>query len=805
MRKGIKITILAALFSAAVYWGIIGIQRLDEKAGFPLDKNTDRQLVIHFPGIDNYYEKIIRLDDNYEVDSEYGLEFYADNRKIGDKVMLTLQTPSGLKSAEVKLIPYYNDSSFIIISAAVGFLFILTGLWVGTVRANEHAPLVLFCVLVSFGLTIINPGGIIYNSSDTIGIINRILHAVSYVAGIASFLYFCMIFPVKPLKNRRLALFIFMPALIICAVYVFLVTDTVSNLRQETVDRLENAWDIIQAALFACIVAGILVLRKKYIRYNSESERNKIQWIFWGLSAGTAPFLMLWVIPSVTGLPLYVSEKYLLLFLIIVPLSFTIAVLKYRLFDISVVIKRSFVYTLLTILIALFYLAVISITGLLIREYTFEHDYVITVIASFIIAFLFNPVKTRLNIYVDRLFYREKYDFEKDVSSFAGDSMNCRTAGELASAFERLVQRFIPLKSLVIITGEEDGKERILVKRGFPDIFRVIPVNSVSELSVDTAFYAEDSGEYPDIPRGLKKYEFKIAIPVKSEIRENIGLILGGGKMSDKKFSSRDLNFLKYAAAEFAANLLKILLSEKLLLNELERSKLGELNEMKSEFVSHVSHELKTPLTSISICTETLLNDRIKDSTKNREYMKIISGECERLQRLVNNLLDFARIEKGLKEYSFVRMDLRKALEKAIEAAMFIFEKNKINIVQKIPKNPVFVSGDFDALIGAVINLLSNAVKYSADADKIETELKTVDEFAYLSIKDYGIGIPEAEQAGIFEKYYRLKSRHSEKEGTGLGLAIVKHTAESHGGNIIVSSSAGSGSTFILKIPVAEQ
>jgi signal transduction histidine kinase len=231
----------------------------------------------------------------------------------------------------------------------------------------------------------------------------------------------------------------------------------------------------------------------------------------------------------------------------------------------------------------------------------------------------------------------------------------------------------------------------------------------------------------------------------------------------------------------------------------------AHIAELRTQFVSSVSHELKTPLTSIRMFAE-LLQMRESNDAQQAHFLDTIVSESERLTRLLNNVLDFSRIERGAKTYQLQPASLAEVVEAAVRTIQYPLTQQgfalDLNIAEGIP--PVAV--DRDALQQAILNLLTNAMKYSGEHRVIGLRLCKEDGEALIQVSDQGIGIPEREQSRIFEKFYRVPiPENREISGTGLGLALVSHIVEAHGGSVQVQSRPGEGSTFSIRIPLAHQ
>jgi len=233
-------------------------------------------------------------------------------------------------------------------------------------------------------------------------------------------------------------------------------------------------------------------------------------------------------------------------------------------------------------------------------------------------------------------------------------------------------------------------------------------------------------------------------------------------------------------------------------------SKEMALARLKSDFVSNVSHELRTPLALIRLYAETLELGRITTQEKKQQYYRIIRKESERLTALINNILDFSRIEAGRKEYEFRETNIAELVHNTLDSYRYQIEQQGFAFEESIDSNLPPVRVDREAIARALVNLVNNALKYSTDEKFLGVKLYRENGVLKLEVADRGIGIARRDQSKIFEKFYRTGDPlvHNTK-GSGLGLSLVRHITQAHGGEIAVESTPGKGSKFTLSLPLA--
>ncbi len=222
----------------------------------------------------------------------------------------------------------------------------------------------------------------------------------------------------------------------------------------------------------------------------------------------------------------------------------------------------------------------------------------------------------------------------------------------------------------------------------------------------------------------------------------------------------------------------------------------------KADFAANVSHELRSPITQIRLKGEALQLDLVYDDADRQAHYDAIVRECERLSRLVDNVLDFSAIERGVKKYTLRAEDLGEIIVRSVEACRSAADAASLKLAVSLPDALPVVWVDREAIGQVMTNLLSNAIKYGSDGKLVEVVCRITVDGAEVSVTDHGIGIGPDDQAKIFEHFYRVQSSEvRRRRGTGIGLTIVRYIVEAHGGTIAVQSAIGEGSTFTVTLP----
>ena len=228
------------------------------------------------------------------------------------------------------------------------------------------------------------------------------------------------------------------------------------------------------------------------------------------------------------------------------------------------------------------------------------------------------------------------------------------------------------------------------------------------------------------------------------------------------------------------------------------------LGQLRSDFIANLSHELKTPLSLIRMFSELIALGKLKDSDSARQYGEIILRESDRLSHLIDNVMDFSRIERG-EGLEMQPGNLGEVVERVLDVYRHRLDREQVRLRTQIESALPQVRMDSNAIALVLLNLVENAVKYGGDAAEIAVRLGKKNGHVLLQVEDHGPGIPPDEQKRVFDRFYRMKSDLARPiRGAGIGLSLVRQIAEAHGGRVTLESQIGRGSTFTVALPAAE-
>lgn len=741
------------------------------------------------------------------------VEYLADVAPIGAQIQVGLRRGGSIFVSTVRLIAYYKPSEFLIlsrfliISLFVGLTVFGIGVFVLLSRPNDLAARALHWALITFGTTtLITWGAVEPGSLETS--VARIIWFVSYMGVAVSFFFFSLVFPKE--RFPRLGQFSWLLLIAVLALGIAFASSHLTALSSgsaEAFTAFQSYFDFFHVALLVLIGGGIFNIARATLTASSSEERRKMYWILWGLAIGALPYLLLHILPQVVLSEYLIPEEFTTIFFLAVPTGFAIALLKYRLFDVEVVINRTIVYGVLSTFIAAGYALIVLLMTSIIGEIVFE-QYLLVAGLTLVIGLVINPLRLRLQHIVDEILFAARANYRRALSGAAEKLHRALNRAELFRELVDAVHAVVPGERIAVYE-REDAR---LVLRSFWGSSPPEAIPFGEELTA--ALVAGEplvssrgaDGNQADIDPRREKWlsdlRWSVCVPIVSQAKDLLGVLVLNPRPGER-YKEEEVMFVKSVSAQASEMLERLILQEKIILAQEERRRLEELSALKSFFVSSVSHELRTPLTSIVIFAEMLRSGTVKSHQQQREYLEIIEGESNRLSRLIANILDFAKIERGIKEYNFSETKIGDVVKRSVQAIRYQFLAREASLRVRVEKSLPTIVADADALEEALLNLLANALKYSTTIRKVELTVGRSRGKIQIVVSDRGIGIPEHELPHIFDQFYRVKDDNTRQVGgAGLGLAVVKHIVDAHQGTLTVKSTVGRGTTFTLQLPL---
>jgi signal transduction histidine kinase len=797
--------------------GIAGIYHLTEKAGFnpvtdlEISTSDNGKLIIEnvvSEQLRSFFQSqdtILSVND-YAISSIDELEIVTDSKNVGTLIQVHISR-SGTPIIQNITIKNFYSFSYILIAFFVGMVFLSLGLFVLIKKPDDAPANIYHWVTVLVAMIIMTTWGNYNIHPEGLGYVIRAIFNLAYALTPVLFVHFSLIFPRIIWKSYKTIIF----PLYAFASFVWIWT-TLSFIHAvlpvisiEKVQTYLLGFNINRWFFVGCIIWGVFNIIHSYISSIESDERRKILWLMLGLVVGPLSFIFLWQIPQALGYAALVPEEVILLIASIMPLTFAISIVQYQIMDIDFIVNRSTVYGIVVIFLLTFYALFITIAIVLVDTFTTKSSIIISAIAAIILALMFEPVRRKVQKFVDKKFFRVKYNYRLAQRKFT-DEMNVSIDIKSMSIFaiEKLDELLSP--QCIGILLKEENRERLkmlafkncdhLEDRQIYDLQEVITESSQKILSYEDQIESGIPFKSLD-PIGNRS--ISVIIPIRTQNGSLLGLFFLGKKRSETRYGLEDIDLLKTITTQFGLSIERIRLQNKLLLKQEEAKKLSELNQLQSFFISSVSHDLQTPLTAIRMYVDFLKQRRDINESKKYEYLETISGESDRLSRLINNVLDISRIERGVKNYQFTGINLNDLIKNVMKSVQYQLRQYDFEVHMDLPEDNIHFSGDPDSLDRAITNLISNAVKYSGENKYLSIRLFSINNTIGIEVTDKGVGISPEEQEKIFEIFYRSNDKRiQEIGGAGLGLAIVDHFVKAHNGRIEIESEPGQGSRFTI-------
>lgn len=562
--------------------------------------------------------------------------------------------------------------------------------------------------------------------------------------------------------------------------------------------------NISSVACYIFLILGSVNFVRAYRRSDSFEERNSYLYFMVGI------FLSMvggaWDYVSTIGVnvaPLGLIGN------ILFGLLATIAILKYHLLDIRIVMRKGVAYLIISTIVAMPYVGVIILFNIYFQENVPIWGHFILL---FVLAFLLQFAWQRVQNLVDRWFYRERYDFLQELEKFSQEAHAVNNLSELGSSLVGLISRAFQTASVHLLLANESGNLRTVSLIGSSKQEITIYRRSLligwfarnsgvllrQQLDLDPQLQSLTAREKADID-GVGTELF---VPLKSNEGDLGGLLLMGPKRSEQPYSDEDLRRILTVTSRMSVELenARLYAQETAVRQELQRQ-----NEQRTEFLHHVAHELKTPLTAVISSSELMTADSIVDiSYEQRErLLNNINRSAWLMDKKVSELLDLARIQIGRVDMKIEPLNLHEVIDDLTSQLSSLFKNKEQSVETQIPDTLPLVRGDRERTTEVVLNLLSNANKFSPAGGHITIVASELPAMVQVEVKDSAPIIAEADRARIFDPYYRGGSVEDQRRvsGLGLGLAISKSLITLQRGEIGVTIEEGRGNTFYFTLP----
>jgi signal transduction histidine kinase len=743
------------------------------------------------------------------------VRFLAEGFAPGDVIRIT--NHQGI-TGRVALVAAHSPMHLIVTFICGVFIWLLT-LLVFAPRAPDGAVRDFFWCTLLFGLVIMI-GGTYFPGRDSWHAVVRGMIQVAAIAALGPlFVHLSLNFP----RRGQLAeSFRIVPPVLWMMAATLVAWQAAAFLRYfYTPNSLTGQALVIPRAIGDAAVvsqAGLALMFMFLGRRELEltRERGQVKWLLLGLSVGLAPYVFLRVLPRLMGWTPLISTEMERLLELAIPISFVLAVVRYRFLEIDIIIRRGLIYTLLAGFCVVAFLVPGIWIGGKVSLWRILPPWLPLIIAGLAAGLLWYPLRRRIGDWVDRVFFKISYDNRQALEQLSEriDSMVDQEA-LLDFLFEWINDRLCSRRLVVLISRDggyhwhRDSAEELSSHdvAGYLDLPAGKTGNTIG--LPDSTSMPEIETE--DFPAAIGKAGFCLVEPLQRG-DYCMGMILLGPRSTGRRFVEADLALLHSCAALAAQAMERILLIQTANEASQARHRLAELNQLKSEFLSHVAHDLRTPLTSISWSVDNMLDGITGElSSEQTEYLRSMKTAASHLNKLVGNLLEISRLEQNRVQMDLAPIRLGAVLSDAVSTMKPLAEEKHITIRQREDlagdpeAGPPKILADSSKLMEVLVNLIDNAIKYAPAGTSIElASWATGYGFQAISVRDFGPGFEHEQVADLFTRFYQgHPSPHSQRHGFGLGLYVVKSYIESMGGRVNAANDPAGGAIVTCTLPEA--
>jgi len=568
---------------------------------------------------------------------------------------------------------------------------------------------------------------------------------------------------------------------------------------------LEPPQAVADALMVVLVLVGLVVLTRSGMRAERVREKKQVRWLLWGFAVGAAPYVFLRTLPQLLGLAPPLPPFFDRIVELAVPTAFVFAVVYYQFLDIDIIIRRSLIYGALASGLVL--LVPVPILALCRRHLDGSLLWIplISAACGLVAGLLFSPLRRKIGDAVDRLFFKIARDRDAALARLAGSLESATNLEELARHVDEVVGRvLVPRNHGVVLSageacvaaGDVPGEEAEAILAACRDglVAQDEPVaapgcTAVPEIELDT------------FPERLSRRGMDLVQPLCRDDRV-LGAIVLSRRATERRFIEQDVDWLSDCAGIATDAVWRIEIAEAAAAEAMRRRQADELNRLKTEFLSSVAHDLRTPLASIDWSVQNMADGLAGEmNEKQKSYLGSVREAVEHLGGLVNNLLEISRLERSVVELPLSVLTLRSLLEGVVRTAQPLAERRELTLSLAVEPDDLQARGHTDKLRESLLNLVENAIKYSPVDGSVELAARRSPAGgAEITVRDHGPGLRGLERP--FERFAQGEaSPHATQQGFGLGLYIVREYLHLMGGEVTGADHPDGGAVFRCTLP----
>jgi signal transduction histidine kinase len=559
---------------------------------------------------------------------------------------------------------------------------------------------------------------------------------------------------------------------------------------------------IADAFLIIQVAAACTILFRNSRRLELTRERSQTKWLLWGIVVGLTPYVLLRTLPQLLGLSPLFGSQVDRIFELAIPTAFVIAVVRYRFLDIDIIIRRSLIYGILAAGVVVIYLLLGVVVGRRL-EATGETGIWISLPAIGLLAgVLFHPTRRLIGRWVDRHLFKIRHNYEVVLNALENRLSQASSQYDVIAALVWSIEATLePRRMIAVVTDDPD----LLIEGGLDRETAIHAWHAWREWKGAEWRCAAAPNrtslpelERDDFPSTLLNHDLVLAQGIWAG-EEILGVLLLAPRRTERRYVEPDLETLARATERAGRAVERLRLTQTAAEEALARRQLDELNRLKSDFLSRVAHDLRTPLASIGWSTSNLRDGIAGEvNTAQSDYLGSIQRSVRRLDRMVGNLLEISRLDRGTIELDRQPVKLEAVIEDTTQTLRFLAEEKNITIAVKRQGESRAVLADADTLFEVVVNLLDNALRYSPEGETVSITIGDLPGGRYgFSVHDSGPGLGTTDPASLFARFAQGgPSPHARDHGFGLGLHIVRSYVELMNGGVEARNHPGGGAEF---------